>query len=105
MPQKNYLAFCYKFFLQQVHLINPKIILCLGHDVRKSLVDSSSSFSQWKPKSISFKKLYQSPNNNFVINIHNRELGERRFISIPHPCDNRNFTESYIQKILLKMEY
>jgi len=102
--KKGYKEFCFKFFVEQLRLINPEVVLCLGHDVRKSLIEYSDIFLQWKPKSASFKTLYNSIDNRFVINSNDKKLGNRKFITIPHPCDKRNFKGFHIEKIKRAME-
>jgi len=97
----NYKEICYKFFLTQLNLINPKIIICLGHDVRNALLESKESnlFINWKPKSITMKKLYERGENSYEINIESKDLGERKFIVIPHPCYIGNLKKGYMEKL------
>jgi uracil-DNA glycosylase family 4 len=97
--QDKYKEICYKFFLTQLNLLNPQIIICLGHDVKNALLESkeSNSFIKWKPKSGSIKKLHDLDYD--IININNKELGIRKFVIIPHPCDLRNFTKIHREKL------
>lgn len=94
----DYKVFCFNFLKIQLNIINPNIVICLGHDVRKSLIESSPLFSNWLPKNKTLKNLYDV-NENFQIEINDAELGKRKFIVIPHPCDTRNFKDKYIEKI------
>ncbi len=94
---KEFQNFCYEFFLKQLMTINPKLVICLGQEVRLALINKSDAFSLWKPKSISIKKLYER--EHFKINIADKELGNRTFILIPHPCDSRNFKAEYVDKV------
>lgn len=94
---KEFQNFCYEFFLKQLMIINPKVVICLGQEVRLALINKSDAFSLWKPKSISIKKLYER--DHFKINIADKELGIRTFILIPHPCESRNFKAEYVDKV------
>jgi uracil-DNA glycosylase family 4 len=76
---KEYKQFCFKFFEKQLELINPKIIICLGSTVSKSLSSYSSDFFQLSKHSMS--KLYaDSTKKDFII-----YSGKRKYILIPHP--------------------
>ncbi len=98
--EQNYKSFCFRFFLKQLEIINPKVVVCLGHDVRLALAENVQQFAIWKSKSISFKKLYST--DNFVINVDD-ELGKRKFIVIPHPCFASNLKKNYVDKILKEL--
>lgn len=98
--KEKYKKLCSKFFQKQMELVNPSIVICLGQEVKKALMDSdlSSLFANWKPKSSSIAKIYSG--NNHLIILNNEELNINcTFIIIPHPCDIRNFNSLY-QKIL-----
>lgn len=88
---KEYKEFCFQFFIKQLNFIKPKVVICLGHDVRKTLCEASPLFSKWKGNSISIKSLYEF--DNFHLDIYDKTIGNRKFILIPHPCDTRNFKE------------
>jgi hypothetical protein len=96
---ENYKKICHKFFITQLNLFNPSIIICLGHDVKNALLKSKESnlFLNWKPKSGSIKEIYDL--DYHIIKIKNEELGKRKFILIPHPCDLRNFTKIHMEKL------
>ncbi|WP_439697610.1 hypothetical protein ACFGVS_04335 [Mucilaginibacter sp. AW1-7] len=103
--KKEYKALCSKFFKTQMKLINPSIVICLGQEVKKALIDSElkNSFTGWKPKSGSIAKLYSDNNHSTILK--NEELAmDCTFIIIPHPCDIRNFNGKYqnILKEILK---
>lgn len=98
--QGDYKELCYNFFITQLNIINPSTIICLGHEVRRALLTYNQKlFSKWGPHSVSLKQLYSGDNNAFQININDSNLGDRKFIVIPHPCDTRNFKEEYIQRV------
>jgi len=84
----DYKNICYAYFIQQLDFINPEIVLCLGHEVRRSLIECSPLFNDWKPKDATLKELYES--GKYQIDINDKALGNRKFIIIPHPSDNRN---------------
>jgi uracil-DNA glycosylase family 4 len=96
---EDYKEICYNFFVAQLNLLNPSIIICLGRDVKNALLKSkeSSSFVSWKHKSGSIKEIYDLGYHMLTIN--NQELGTRKFVIIPHPCDIRNFTEFHMLRI------
>jgi len=76
---KVYEQFCFKFFEKQLELINPKIIICLGSTVSKSLSSYSSDFFQLSKYSMG--KLYaDNTKKDFII-----YSGKRKYILIPHP--------------------
>lgn len=95
--EQGYKHLCHNFFLTQLRLIKPKIVICLGHAVRLAIAENFEQVSYWKPKSASFKKLYID--NRYYSDIELKEFGQIKFIVIPHPCDTRNFNIYYIQKI------
>lgn len=92
---KKYKEISYHFFLIQLNRLNPKIIICLGHDVKNALIDSETLFGKWKPKSNSIKKIHID--NNHIID--SGEVADRKFVLIPHPCDLRNFNEYHMNKL------
>jgi len=96
--EKEYASFCFDFFLTQLRLVNPKIIICLGHAVRIAISENFEKEHHWKPKTVSLKKIYADGSYYFNMNIDGS--GERKFIVIPHPCDTRNFSKKFIDKIL-----
>lgn len=93
--EKQYKKLCHNFFITQLNMMNPKIIVCLGHDVKDALAEAESSFSKWKPKSISLKKIHKS-DRHIIVN----EIFEKRlFVLVPHPCDLRNFNDEHMIKL------
>lgn len=91
----DYKKICYKFFLTQLELLDPQIIICLGHAVKEALIDSKTSFDKWEPKSKSIKKIHIESNHI----IKSELFGNRKFVLIPHPCDLRNFNEYHMYKL------
>jgi len=78
---EDYKSFCNKFFLTQLKMINPSIVICLGKPVRFVLCDA---FERLFPgKNLTYKKLYE--NNGYEVEIKDSVLGERKFVFIPHP--------------------
>ncbi len=96
----DYKQICFEFFITQLNFFNPRIVICLGHDVKNALIDSiaSESFTNWKPKSTPLKNLY-SDDNKFVIDVDNKELGKRKFILMPHPSYIGNLKKEYLLKL------
>ena len=95
--QPEFTALCYDYFLEQLRIAQPEVVICLGNDVRLSLIQASEVFTPWGPKSRSLKSLYE--NGQFNLQVNDPSLGQRRFIIIPHPCDTRNLTATHIERI------
>lgn len=96
--QKDYKDLCYCFFKQQLSIMNPQIVLCLGKDVGNTLLEYNEllqkNWGSTSKKLKTFKELYEK-DKFWVDDVDNL----RRFIIAPHPCDTRNFTDSYKGKI------
>ena len=101
--KENYKELCFKFFIKQLEIINPNIVICLGHAVRLALVESSSLFNDWNYKNKSIKKFYESKTHK--IEISNNILGNRKFILSPHPCYSINFKQYYVDEIIRMIQY
>ncbi len=99
----NKLKNCYKnlcndFFKIQLELIKPRIVICLGHEVKNALIDSGISFHKWKPKTGSFEKLYAMDGARYIVE--NMELNGIKFIIIPHPSYLVNLLKPpYLEKL------
>jgi uracil-DNA glycosylase len=91
--KENYKQLCYDFFITQLELVKPKIVICLGHDVKDALIETCQ-ITEWK-KSDSLKKIYVRGNYSLP----NNKLGKMKFVIIPHPCDLRNFKTDHIDKL------
>jgi uracil-DNA glycosylase len=75
----EYQRFCFEFFQQQLNVMNPRIVLCLGKAVMQAMSKFSPDFALYENASVS--KLYRDDSDlNFVI-----QSGGRTFIFIPHP--------------------
>lgn len=81
---QEYHSFCYNFFVKQLNLINPKMVLCLGKEIGHALYPFHNElFKIFKSKSITLDSIYKS--SNYIINTSKSELGNRNFMFIPHP--------------------
>jgi uracil-DNA glycosylase len=106
----NYKKLCYDFFIKQLQLLKPRMIICLGHDVKDALIEltglspqTKGIFDQWESKHNTFKKIYEI-NDNHIIRINENEtLGTQIFVTIPHPCDLRNFTGKPKEKLIFEL--
>lgn len=77
--QKEYLNFCIDFFKIQLEFINPKVVLCLGNEVKKALIEYSRDFTDISK--ITITNLYSDENkNDFTLMVNGI-----KFIFIPHP--------------------
>ncbi len=99
---KNYKDFCHQFFVTQLNLINPKIVLCLGIEVGKALISIFPEFSKNKLTSLYAGEVTK----NYSVMIDDNVLGNRKFILIPHPSMansnwGKNNIHSKIQKAIL----
>lgn len=77
--ETEYLNFCMNFFKIQLELIKPNIVICLGNEVKKALVEYSNEFSAISKRTIT--ELYEDENKNDFMIIANGI----KFIFIPHP--------------------
>jgi hypothetical protein len=105
--EDEYKAFCYKFFLTQLNKINPSIVICLGNDVRFILYEFfKDQFPDFKSKSITYKNLYESVDKKYEVTTKKEsELGERKFVFIPHPSyAHVNWTPDIRTKIELAVK-
>ena len=89
----TYKKLCYNFFITQLNLINPRIVICLGNDVKKALIENCQ-IPDWK-KTESIKNIYLR--EKYLLSI--GHFGNRKFILIPHPCDLRNFRDEHINRL------
>lgn len=91
-----YKELCYSFFLRQVEIIKPHIVICLGHDVKNALIELGKPdlFKQWKPKSSSMEKLYKSGGHKV-----NNVLDTSLFVVSPHPCYLSNFKDDFTNNL------
>jgi hypothetical protein len=92
--KKEYWDLCYKFFNKQLELFKPRIVICLGHEVKNALIGSAEAFNKWKPNATSIEKLYL--NGDFVVE---KELNKPTFVVITHPCYLGNFKAGYVEKL------
>lgn len=77
--ETEYLNFCLSFFRIQLELIKPNIVICLGNEVKKALVEYSNDFSAIAKKTIT--EIYADKSKNDFMIIANGI----KFIFIPHP--------------------
>lgn len=76
---KEYINFCIDFFKIQLEFIKPKVVLCLGNEVKKALLEYSKDFTAISKRTMA--DLYSDENkNDFVIMVNGT-----KFIFIPHP--------------------
>ncbi len=95
-----YKNLCNEFFKVQLELIKPRIVICLGHEVKNALIDSGIPFHQWKPKTGSLEKIYLKNGTEYIIG-----LNGIKFIIIPHPSYPVNLLKPpYLQKLKAFLE-
>lgn len=95
--QKKYKELCCNFFIKQIDLIKPRLIICLGHDVKNAL-NETFQLTKWK-KTDSLKTLYEQQKYFVLI----EKLGNIRFVIIPHPCDLRNFKNKHMDHLAIEL--
>lgn len=105
---EDYKSFCHKFFLTQLKMINPSIVICLGNPVRFVLYEFfKDQFPNFKSKSITYSNLYESVDDKKyeVTTKKDSILGERKFVFIPHPSyAHINWTPDIRTKIKLAVK-
>lgn len=75
----EYQRFCSSFLGQQLEIINPKMVLCLGNEVTNALAKKWPEFVPVSKQN--FKQLFAQPQQrSFVV----KKEG-RKFVFIPHP--------------------
>lgn len=95
---KEFKEMCYNFFLVQLELISPSIIICLGKEVGKFLAQKNEELTGFSLKNTNFINLFTE--NKFFIQTKSNYLGNRKFILIPHPSyAHVNWTEDIKNKI------
>ena len=81
--KKEYKDFCSECFITQLKLINPKVVVCLGIKVGKTL---SEVFSDFVKSNNTLTSLYKNKETDkYIVRKNFADLGERIFILIPHP--------------------
>jgi hypothetical protein len=93
----DYQDICYNFFIQQLKIIKPSIVLCLGNEVRNLIATKTCEKGAWRNKNVTFKKLFEE--EIFFADINLENTGIKKFIFSTHPCDGRNFKIEYSEKI------
>jgi hypothetical protein len=91
--KKEYYDLCLNFFVMQLELLKPRIVICLGHEVKNAVIEAFT-IRDWK-KTDSFLKLYSEKTYSLVIEGRNKMT----LAVIPHPCDLRNFREIHAEKL------
>jgi len=79
----DYEEMCYNYFLVQLEVINPRLIICLGKDVGKILSKKSDIFAKFNMKNKTFKSLFES--KECIVETNDEIFDKRRFLLIPHP--------------------
>ena len=104
--EEDYKDLCYKFFLAQLELINPKIVVCLGAEVGQALSECSSVFTKFSTKKNKILTLFVSATKkDYIIHTDDSIFEQRKFILIPHPSYahinwNRHDIKSKIESAL-----
>lgn len=79
----DFKSFCNSFFLTQLKLINPKLVVCLGKEVGRVL---PKIFKTLMEPGNSILSMYADENaTNYVVQTDDAVYGKRKFILIPHP--------------------
>jgi hypothetical protein len=79
----NYKQFCHTFFLTQLNLINPTLVICLGKEVGRIL---PRIFKTLMEPGKSLMSLYaDEAATEYIVNTDDKIYGKRKFILIPHP--------------------
>ena len=84
--RQDYKDLCYNFFLAQLELVNPKVVVCLGADVGQTLSEFSDVFQSFSTKNKSITSLFtDTSKQDYIINTNDSIFEQRKFVLIPHP--------------------
>jgi uracil-DNA glycosylase len=84
--EKEYIDFCFNFFLTQLKIINPTVVICIGKEVGFALFNYfPEAFPIFNRRDMTYSKLYEAEEKIYEVLINNTSLGKRKFIFIPHP--------------------
>lgn len=102
--EQDYKDLCFDFFKVQLEMINPKTIVCLGKEVGHTLSEYSNLFKTFSKKHSTILNLYTDNSNaEYIINIDDNYLGQRKFILIPHPSFGHiNWVKNDIKSKIVK---
>lgn len=102
--EQDYKNLCYNFFTVQLEMINPKTIICLGTEVGQTLSEYSNLFKTFSKKHSTITKLYADNSKaDYIVNIDDNYLGQRKFILIPHPSYGHiNWAKNDIKNKIIK---
>lgn len=102
--EQDYKDLCYNFFKIQLELINPKVVICLGAEVGQTLSEYSDLFETFSKKKNTITNLYSdNSTTDYIINVDDNYLGNRKFILIPHPSyAHINWAKNDIKNKIIK---
>lgn len=97
--KREYWELCHKFFVKQLEFLKPRIVICLGHEVKNALIDTEGYFNNWEHKSLSIEKLYKA--DDYIMT---KELDKPIFVIVSHPCYLVNFKTEYVKKLNIALK-
>ena len=102
--EQDYKDLCKDFFIIQLEKINPKTIICLGVEVGQTLSEYFDLFKTFAKKYSTITNLYAyDSKTEYIINIEDDSLGQRKFILIPHPSyAHINWVKNDIKRKIIK---
>ncbi len=79
---KAYTDLCHAFFLTQLKLVNPTVIVCLGKEVGRIFKDV---FRQYTSSTTLLSLFKRDDTSGYVTSTDDNIYGKRKFVLIPHP--------------------
>ena len=79
----DYKMFCHNFFIEQLRLINPSLVICLGKEVGRILPKIFKAITQ--PDKSLLSIYADESSTEYVVHTDDALYGKRKFILIPHP--------------------
>lgn len=84
--KQEYIDLCFKFLKIQLDFIKPKIVLCLGVSVGKSLARHCKIFLNFSQKDLPLTRMYEDGlDKKYIVDTNDEFYGDRKFVLIPHP--------------------
>ena len=81
--KKDYEDFCSEYFINQLKSINPKVVICLGVDIGRTLPKIFSGFANSNNTLTSLYK--NNETDKYAVCTNDNVFGKRKFVLIPHP--------------------
>lgn len=82
----NFAGFCNDFFIKQLEVLQPRLVVCLGKPVASVLYRFYRDQFSMIGKNINYGKIYnENQGDDYLIEANIKNTGPRKFMFIPHP--------------------